>query len=95
MARPVTVVQETLVDVQTRDGAAVAGGALTHEGAWSVAAHLVTASIVILKHVLSTLLMRSILYLTLINVLARVSISSQCVSRVTVTQLLTSCKSPG
>ena len=55
LARPVPVVQETLVDVQTRDGAAVARGALTHEGAWSVAAHLVTASIVILKYVLSTL----------------------------------------
>ena len=50
LARPVSVVQETLVDVQTRDGAAVARGALTHERPWSVAANLVTTSVVILKH---------------------------------------------
>ena len=90
LARPVAIVQETLIDVQTRDGAAIAGGALTHEGPGSVAAHLVTTSIVILKHVMRTLDLYSILYLTLINVLARVTIRSQRVARMTLALLPTS-----
>ena len=52
-----SVVQMTLVDVQTSDGAAVTWGTLTHEGPWSVAAKLVTTPIVILKHIYEYIIM--------------------------------------
>ena len=90
LARPVAIVQATLIDVQTRDGAAIAGVALTHEGPGSVAAHLITTSIVILKHVMRTLVLYSILYLALINVIALVTIRRQRVARMTLALLPTS-----
>ena len=69
----VSIIQETFVDVQTRDGATVARITLAHEGSRSIVTQLVTASIV---------------EVTLVHIQTRVSILGEDVSRMTVTKFV-------
>ena len=69
-----SIVQKTFMDIQTRDGATVAGMTFTHEGSRSIVTQLVTASVV---------------EVTFIDVQTRVSILRQYITQVTVTRFLT------